>query len=105
MTIQEANYGPDDARLAMNLNNLALLQTDRGAWREADKLLARTARIEAQAHGPDSPELVLTLENHAAVLDQLDRRDEAEAARHRAAAIRLAAAARPAEDGGPTPQP
>ena len=61
--------------------------------------------IEAEALGPDSPDLVLTLENHAAVLDRLDRREEAAAARHRADAIKLAASARPAEDAGPTPQP
>ena len=87
----------------MNLNNLALLETDRGAWREAEPLLARTIRIETAAHGPDSPELIATLENHAAVLEQLDRRDEATAARHRAAAIKLAADARAAADTPTTP--
>ena len=85
----------------MNLNNLALLQTDRGAWQEAEPLLARTIRIETAAQGPDSPELIATLENQAVVLDQLDRGDEADAARHRAASIRLATTTAP----GPTAAP
>ena len=55
MAIEETNYGAEDARLAVNLNNLALLQGDRGAWREAEPLLARAIRIEAAAQGPGQP--------------------------------------------------
>ena len=72
------------------VNNLALLQGDRGAWRAAEPLLARAQAIEEEALGRDSPELIATLENRAAVLERLDRRDEAAAARQRAAAIRVA---------------
>ena len=93
VTIEETNYGAADAAVAVSLNNLALLQGDRGAWRDADALLARAAAIEETALGRDSPELIATLENRAAVLDRLDRREEAAAARQRAAAIRVASAA------------
>ena len=93
VVIEQANYGPKDARLAVSLNNLALLQGERGAWRAAEPLLARAVAIEEEALGRDSPELIATLENRAAVLERLDRREEAAAARHRAAAIRVASTA------------
>ena len=47
LAIEQANYGPNDARLAVTLNTLALLQGDRGAWRDAEPLLARAAAIDA----------------------------------------------------------
>ena len=75
----------------VSLNNLALLQGDRGDWRGAEPLLARAVAIEEEGLGRDSPELIATLENRAAVLERLDRREEAAAARQRAAAIRIVA--------------
>ena len=90
VAIEETNYGATDPRVAVSLNNLALLQGDLGAWGEADKIMARAVAIEETSLGRDSPELISTLENHAAVLDRLDRRDAAAAARQRAAAIRVA---------------
>jgi tetratricopeptide (TPR) repeat protein len=76
------------------LNNLAALHYRRGAYRDALPLLARALRLEEQAHGPDYPELAVTLDNYAAVLTELARPAEAEAARHRADAIRLTQARR-----------
>jgi uncharacterized protein HemY len=72
----------------VTLNNLALLQADRGAWREAEPLLARARRIEEAALGRDNPKLATTLGNQAAVLAMLGRGDEAELLLARAAALR-----------------
>ena len=47
-------------------------------------MLARAVRVEVEALGPDHPDLAVTLENHAAVLLELERREEAEAALNRA---------------------
>ena len=55
------------------LNNLAALHYRRGAYRDALPLLARALRLEEQAHGPDYPELAVTLDNYAAVLTELAR--------------------------------
>ena len=55
VAIEQANYGAKDARLAVSLNNLALLQGDRGAWRAAEPLLARAVAIEEEALGPRQP--------------------------------------------------
>ena len=85
----EERQGEETPGLATMLNNLAALHYRRGAYRDALPLLARALRLEEQAHGPDYPELAVTLDNYAAVLTELARPAEAEAARHRADAIRL----------------
>ena len=82
------------SRLALSLNNLALLQGELGNWRGAEPLLARAVAIEEEGLGRDSPELIDTLENRASVLERLDRYEEAAAARQRAAAIRVASKCR-----------
>ena len=71
-------------RLAVNLNNLALLQADRGDWREADALLARAAGIEEAALGPRQPRARRDAREPRRGAGRLDRREEAAAARLRA---------------------
>jgi tetratricopeptide (TPR) repeat protein len=85
-----ARDGVGGRDLAAILNNLALLHYRRGAYLDAEPLLARAVLVESQALGPDHPDLAVTLENHAAVLLELERREEAEAALHRAKAVRIA---------------
>jgi tetratricopeptide (TPR) repeat protein len=95
LAVAETAAGPGDGRrLATLLNNLAALHYEAGAYREAEPLLARALKLEEAALGPDAPALAVTLDNHAAVLAELEREEEAEAARHRARAIRLAQAGR-----------
>ncbi|HEX8376002.1 MAG TPA: tetratricopeptide repeat protein, partial [Geminicoccaceae bacterium] len=99
LAIREAAAAKGDGGgtdLAAILNNLALLHFRRGAYLEAEPLLARAVRVEAEALGPDHPDLAVTLENHAAVLLELERREEAEAALHRAKAVRIANTPTPA---------
>jgi tetratricopeptide (TPR) repeat protein len=97
--VNGSGSGPAD--LAALLNNLALLHYHRGAYLEAEPLLARAVRVEAEAFGPDHPDLAVTLENHAAVLLELERREEAEAALNRAKAVRIANAPPPASSPPP----
>jgi tetratricopeptide (TPR) repeat protein len=80
----------DRPALATVLNNLAALHYRKGAYRDAEPLLTRALSLGEQAGGPDDPSLAVTLDNYAAVLRGLSRGPEAEAAAHRAEAIRLA---------------
>ena len=84
--------GGDGRALATALNNLAGLRFRAGAYRDAEPMLARALQLEEKALGPDDPELAVTLDNYAAVLTALERGPEADAARHRAMAIRTAQA-------------
>jgi tetratricopeptide (TPR) repeat protein len=86
----------DGRALATALNNLAALRFREGAYRDAGPMLAQALQLEEKALGPDDPELAVTLDNYAAVLTTLERGPEAEAARHRATAIRTAQAQRQA---------
>jgi tetratricopeptide (TPR) repeat protein len=88
LEIDQKIVGPTHPSLALGLNNLALLNFDRGAYVEAEELLRRALAIEEGAYGPDDPKLITTLENYGAVLRELRRLDDADQMYDRAKSLR-----------------
>jgi CHAT domain-containing protein/tetratricopeptide (TPR) repeat protein len=62
ITIKETLLGPDDARLAVSLRNMAFLSNQGGDSLAARALLARAVRISEQALGPEAPEVARYLD-------------------------------------------
>ncbi len=58
-----------------------------GYFAQAEPLFKRSIAIEEKALGPDSPKLVSSLKNLAALYKETDREQEAEPLEERAAAI------------------
>lgn len=58
-------FGPQDRRLAQNLNNLARLYQDQGKFAEAEPLYQRTLAIAEKAQGPEHPDVAASLNNLA----------------------------------------
>jgi CHAT domain-containing protein/tetratricopeptide (TPR) repeat protein len=62
IAIKEALLGPDDARLAISLRNMAFLSNQGGDPPAARALLARAVRISEQSLGPEAPDLARYLD-------------------------------------------
>ena len=80
-------YGPDHPSVATLLVNRAEALERTRARAGAALLLQRAVEIQERSLGVNSPELGRTLARYASVLHKLGRRQEAKAARARAAAI------------------
>lgn len=65
--LEEAH--PDDPKLPLILNNLAVIQTDFHEYRKAEELLRRTLSACEDLHGPGSIEFAIALNNLAQVLE------------------------------------
>ncbi len=81
-------FGPQDPRLATNLNNLAGLYYAQGRYAEAEPLLKRALAIVEKALGPEHPKVAKALENYATLLRDTGRSTEADTLAARAKAIR-----------------
>lgn len=57
--------GPEDPRLALSLNNLALVYHAQGRYDEAEPMYQRAITITERALGPDHPNLAASLGNLA----------------------------------------
>jgi hypothetical protein len=55
LAFQEQTLGPDDAQLAPNLNNLALMLERQGDLREAERCYRRAYEVARRAAGPSDP--------------------------------------------------
>ena len=64
-------FGPEDTRLATNLNNLATLYQAQGHYAEAEPLYQRALAIMEKADGPEHPYVATSLENYASLLRRL----------------------------------
>ncbi len=81
-------FSLEDPRLAINLNNLAVLYRAQGKYAEAEQLHQRSLAIYEKARGPDHPDVATVLENYADLLSKTGRADEAAKMEARAQAIR-----------------
>ena len=78
LKVAEAAFGPDDARVATALSNLALLYMDQGKYAEAEPLYQRALRIDEKVLGPDHPDVATDLNNLAALYEEQGKVAEAE---------------------------
>lgn len=70
--------GPEDPRLALSLNNLALVYYAQHRYDEAEPLYQRAITITERALGPDHPNLAASLGNLAELYRKQERYVEAE---------------------------
>ena len=78
LEVAEKDDGPGHPRLALNLQNLALLYKDQGRYVEAESLCKRSLAIREKALGPDHPDVALSLNKLAALYFSWGRYAEAE---------------------------
>ena len=89
LAVAEAEqFGPTDVRLAVSLNNLALLYDTQAKYDQAEPLHKRSLAIDEQALGPDHPDVATDLNNLAALYDDQGKYDQAEPLYKRSLAIR-----------------
>ncbi|MCA8902442.1 MAG: tetratricopeptide repeat protein, partial [Hyphomonas sp.] len=77
LAIDEKSYGPDHPRVAIRLNNLALLLEDTNRLQEAEPLMRRALAIGEKGYGPDHPSVAIRLSNLAVILQNTNRQHEA----------------------------
>jgi CHAT domain-containing protein/tetratricopeptide (TPR) repeat protein len=87
LALAERRFGPDHARVAAALNNLAALYDDQGRYAEAEPLYKRALAITEKALGPDHPDVGVRLNNLAGLYLAQGRYAEAEPLYKRALAI------------------
>src|SRR5712692_4998022 len=88
LRMAEATFGPEDARTATSLNNLAALHWAQGRYAEAEPLYRRALAIDEKALGPDHPAVAQNLNNLAELHRAQGKYAEAEPLYRRALAIR-----------------
>ncbi|MGA1982511.1 MAG: CHAT domain-containing tetratricopeptide repeat protein [Acidobacteriaceae bacterium] len=84
----EEAFGPDDKRVAIGLNNLAVLYDDQGQYAEAEPLYQRALPIDEKALGPEHPNVATDLNNLAVLYVEEGKYAEAEPLYQRAIRIR-----------------
>ena len=65
LAIAEANFQPDDPRIAIRLNNLAQLLQATNRLGEAEPLMRRALAIDEASYGTDHPNVAIRLNNLA----------------------------------------
>ena len=71
-------FGSQDPRLAVSLNNLARLYLGQRRYEEAEDLCSRALAIAEGERGPGHPDVAVSLNNLAAVYREQGRYDQAE---------------------------
>ena len=79
--------GDDHPKVAIGLNNLALLLQATNRLAEAEPLMRRALAIDETSYGPDHPNVAIRLNNFAQLLQATNRLAEAEPLMRRALAI------------------
>ena len=87
LEINEQFLGPDDAMVATNLNNLAMLLHDTNRLAEAEPLYRRALMIDHKNFGANDSRIATNLSNLALLLQDTGRLAEAEPLIRRAVAI------------------
>jgi VWFA-related protein len=87
LAIVEKGFGPDDFKLATPLQQLAELKTESGNYADAEKLYQRALQIDQDKAGASDPSLVSLLTGYAAILEKMNRPDEAKTLTARAASL------------------
>jgi len=78
LKIDEKSYGMEHHRVAIGLNNLAMLLQDTNRLKEAEPLLERALKIDEKSYGMDHPMVARNLSNLAQLLQATNRLKEAE---------------------------
>ena len=85
----QATLGAEHPQMAKARHNLAVIHMTQGKdLEEADRLFRSSRAILERVYGPDHPEVASSLDNHARLLDSLNRKEEAEQLRQRVREIR-----------------
>ena len=71
------DFGPDDPRLAKNMNNLALVYYAQGKYAEAELLFERSLALWKKVMGRDHPDVATSLNNLAGLYDAQGKYAEA----------------------------
>jgi tetratricopeptide (TPR) repeat protein len=87
LKVAEATFGPDDARVATALNNLAMVYDDLGQYANSEPLYQRALSIREKALGPDHPDVASVLNNLAGLYVHQGKYAEAEPLLQRALSI------------------
>jgi tetratricopeptide (TPR) repeat protein len=87
LAIDEASFGPEHTKVAINLNNLATLLKVTNRLKEAEPLMRRALAIDEASFGPEHPDVAIRLNNLAQLLKATNRLKEAEPLMRRALAI------------------
>ncbi len=87
LAIAEANFPAQDPRIAVHINNLALLLLDTNRLGEAEPMMRRALAIDEANYGTDHPDVARDLNNLAQLLKAKNRLGEAEPLMRRALAI------------------
>jgi CHAT domain-containing protein/Tfp pilus assembly protein PilF len=77
LKIYEKALGPEHPRVAMSLNNLAVLLETQGNYAEARPLQERALKIREKALGPEHPDVAMSLNNLAMLLQTQGNYQEA----------------------------
>jgi len=91
LSLRERNLEPDDAEIALALNNLATVYYSTGRYAEAERLFQRALAINEAAIGPDHPDVAIRRNNLARIYHDTGRYAEAKPLYQRALAINEAA--------------
>ena len=78
LRVAEATFGPSDVRVALSLNNLALVFMALGKYADAEPLQRRSLAIQKKLHGPNHAEVATNLDNLAQIYRAEGRYAEAE---------------------------
>jgi tetratricopeptide (TPR) repeat protein len=87
LAIDEQSHGKDHPRVAIRLNNLALLLQDTNRLHEAEPLMRRALAIDELSYGKDHTNVAIRLNNLAVLLQATNRLDVAEPLMRRALVI------------------
>ncbi len=82
-------FRPQDPRLALSLDSLALLYKNQGKYAEVEPLYQRALAIAEKALGPEHPDVATISESYATLLHETGRSAEAAELEIHAKAIRL----------------
>jgi tetratricopeptide (TPR) repeat protein len=85
--VAESTFGPDDAQVAVALNDLALLYRAQGKYATAEPLYQRALSIDEKALGPDHPNVARDLNILGELYRTQGKYDEAEPLYQRSIAI------------------
>ena len=87
LAIDEKSFGPEHPKVAIRLNNLAMLFQDTNRLKEAEPLMRHALAINEKSFGPEHPEVARCLNNLALLFYNSNRIDEAEPLMRRAVGI------------------
>jgi CHAT domain-containing protein/tetratricopeptide (TPR) repeat protein len=85
--VAEAAFGPNDAKLAEALNNLAVMHEELGEYADAEPLFQRSIAVHEKAQGPNHPDVAMAVNNLAMVYTKQGKFHEAEPLYQRALQI------------------